>query len=141
MTFRTRGNDSQKKYDEWRKSNNIDNLDYQQQRNLNDLYYYKQKEEAAKAGAKAKDDMDKSVADRAASRMEAALNTALPQDAFKQNSVEEFRYMQDQRKQAERDAREQKMFDEKKQSDFDNAKMVADAIGTIEFTNTADTAI
>ena len=80
--------------------------------------------------------MDKSIAERAASRMEAALNTALPQDAFKQNSVEEFRYLQEQRKQAERDAREERMFEQKTQADYDNAKMIADAVGNIEYTNT-----
>ncbi len=134
-------NEAQKKYDEWRKSNKLDSMSEFEQRSLNNLYYYQQMQEASEAKTKAKDDMDKAIAEKAASRMEAALNTALPQDAFKQNSVEEFRYMQEQRKQAERDARDQERFDKKTQADYDNAKMVADAVGNIEYTNTADTAI
>ncbi|MGI9459420.1 MAG: tape measure protein [Pirellulales bacterium] len=134
-------NDAQKKYDEWRKSNNMDDMSALQQRNLNDLYYYKQKQEASEAAAKVREQSDLARADRVASQFEAALNTALPQDAFKQNSVEEFRYLQDQRKQAERDARDQDRFDKKLVADEANAKMIADSVDNISFSNTADTAI
>lgn len=132
---------AQSDYDDWRKKHNVDTLNKMDQDLLNSLYVKEQSRKAEEASSSAKEARDKSIAERAASQLEAALKTALPQDAFKQNSVEEFRYMQDQRKQAERDAREQDRFDKKTQSDYENAKMVADAIGSIEYTNTADTAI
>ncbi len=112
-----------------------------QHRSLNDLYYDKLKREEADVATKIMEDRNKSIADRAASQLEAALNTALPQDAFKQNSVEEFRYMQDQRKQAERDERDQDRFDKKLAADEANAKLVVEAIDNVSFTNTAYIAI
>ena len=86
-------------------------------------------------------DRAKSDAERAAKKIENALNTALPQDAFKQNSVEEFRYLLAQRKQAERDRREEERYEQKREEDKANAKLIADSIENINFTNTAETAI
>ena len=134
-------NDAQKKYDEWRKANNLDNMSEMQQRNLNDAYYYSQAEAASKASEEGKAAEAKSDAERQAKIIENALNTALPQDAFKQNSVEEFRYLQAQRKQAERDRREEERYEQKREEDKANAKLIADSIENINFTNTAETAI
>ena len=134
-------NDAQKKYDEWRKANNLDNMSEMQQRNLNDAYYYSQAEAASKASEEGKAAEAKSDAERQAKIIENALNTALPQDAFKQNSVEEFRYLQAQRKQAERDRRENERYEEKKRLDRENAELIAKSFESIDYTNTAETAI
>ena len=134
-------NEAQKKYDEWRKANNLDNMSEMQQRNLNDAYYYSQAEAASKASEEGKAAEAKSDAERQAKIIENALNTALPQDAFKQNSVEEFRYLQAQRKQAERDRRENERYEEKKRLDRENAELIAKSFESIDYTNTAETAI
>ena len=136
-----RRNESQKKYDEWRKANSLDAMSELQQRNLNDAYYYSQAEAANKEKQERAADDAKSDAERAAKKIESALNTALPQDAFKQNSVEEFRYMLAQRKQAERDAKEEQRYEEKKELDRANAELIADSFKEIDFSNTAETAI
>ena len=134
-------NEAQKKYDEWRKANNLDNMSQHQQSVLKGGYKTMVFDEAEKVMSDYNASEAKSDAERQAKIIENALNTALPQDAFKQNSVEEFRYLQAQRKQAERDRREEQRYEEKKKEDKANAELIADSIENINFANTAETAI
>jgi hypothetical protein len=132
---------AQSKYDEWRKSSGIGEFDAMSQFMLNQAYEDQQKREAEGSRDESMADIAKRQIDYAAKRLESALNTALPQDAFKQNSVEEFRYMQAQRKQAERDRREDERFQKKFDQDQENANKLYDAMMNFQTTESTDTSI
>lgn len=129
---------AQSKYDDWRRRHNIDEMSAMDQRLLDSQYRTSAESEASAARRREMDDIARRQIDYAAKRLESALNAALPQDAFKQNSVEEFRYMQAQRKQAERDRREQERFDQKMERDQANADRQWEA--TMNITTITDTA-
>ena len=73
--------------------------------------------------------------------MEAALSASLPDDAFRQNSKEEFRYLQEQRKQADRDRRAKEMFDKEQANRKTESENVVKAIQNLDLTNTGTTPI
>ena len=132
---------AQSKYDEWRKRHSIDQMSAMDQRLLNNAYEEQQRREAEGSRDESMTDIAKRQIDYAAKRLESALNAALPQDAFKQNSVEEFRYMQAQRKQAERDRREEERFQAKLDQDQANADRQYNATMNFQTTESSDTSI
>jgi hypothetical protein len=132
---------AQSKYNEWRKSNGIGEFDAMSQFMLNQAYEDQQRREAEGSRDESMTDIAKRQIDYAAKRLEAALNTALPQDAFKQNSVEEFRYLQAQRKQAERDRREEVRFQAKLDQDQANADRQYEATMNFQTVESTDTSI
>ena len=132
---------AQSKYDEWRKSNGIGELDAMSQFMLNQAYEGQQRRKADDEWDEATKSIYDRYDERQAKRLEAALNTALPQDAFKQNSVEEFRYMQAQRKQAERDRREEERYQAKRDQDQANADRQYNATMNFQMTESTDTSI
>jgi hypothetical protein len=129
---------AQSKYDDWVAKHNVDKMSAMDQSLLNGQYMAQQQADADQARQEKLDQLNESAAQRAASVLEKAINAALPQSAFKQNSVEEFRYLQQQRKQAERDRREQERFDQKMERDQDNADRQWEA--TMNIVTATDTA-
>ena len=138
-SLQVKADTAQAGYDQWAKENNVAQYDTMGQFELNMAYIARQQAEADQARQDKLDQLSESASQRAASTLEKALNAALPQSAFKQNSVEEFRYLQQQRKQAERDRRDQEKFDKKWEQDQNNANRQYEA--TIGIVTTTDTTI
>ncbi len=126
----------QEEYQQWH-AGSISGQGYSHEQQLFAItaWYEKQLEQAQEEKRKALEDIDKSTRDNERSRFEAALQASLPQDAFRQNSVEEFRYLQQQRKQADRDRREQRRFEEEQRSRKDAANDIVEAVRDIDLSN------
>ncbi len=126
----------QEEYQQWH-SGSISGQDYSPEQQLFAItaWYEKQLEQAKEEKNKALADIAESRRENEKGRLEAALQAALPSDMFRQNSVEEFRYLQEQRKQAERDRREQQRFEEEQRSRKDAANDIVEAVRDIDLSN------
>ena len=112
-----------------------------EQASLVQAYYENELKRAKEERDKAMEDIKKAEESNEASRLESALQAALPSNMFRQNSIEEFRYLQDQRKQADRDRREQQRFEEDQANRKKEANDIVTAIQTLNLTDTGTTAI
>jgi len=127
---------AQGKYQSWHADNNVSEMTAMQQLSLITAYYNDRLRAAKEERDKALEDIEKSKKENEKSRLEAALQAALPSEMFKQNSVEEFRYLQEQRKQAERDRREQQNFETEQANRKAEADSIVTAVSNLDLTNT-----